>query len=105
MRSETEDGGASDRAATRGEYNGLTDAACPGLGRGMALRGSPASSAPASGLDYAVADLTQRAEVLALRPFALNLVDHKVSVEKVSQLELTLCEPQNFSKTLSLFYD
>jgi hypothetical protein len=65
----------------------------------------PASSAPASGLDYAVADLTQRAEVLALRPFALNLVDHKVSVEKVSQLELTLCEPQNFSKTLSLFYD
>jgi len=34
-----------------------------------------------------------------------NFLDHKVCVEKVSQLELTLCEPQNFSKTLSLFYD
>jgi len=32
-------------------------------------------------------------------------VDHQVRVEKVSQLELTLCEPQNFSKNLSLFYD
>jgi hypothetical protein len=34
-----------------------------------------------------------------------DILEHKVSVEKVSQLELTLCEPQNFSKTLSLFYD
>ena len=39
------------------------------------LRGSPASSAPASGLDYAGADLTQKAEALALQPFVLNLVE------------------------------